>query len=250
LPPFIRRETYTLDKAFAGPSKRILVVDDDDSIRELCTLVLRTAGYTVETAMHGADGLDKLRKASYDLVISDVNMPELSGLEFYASALNEVPAVEGMFLFMTGGAPEELLATLSEKSLNCLEKPFKISELLETVEGVMQGPLRMALQRGEGGSRKEGRLSFTDDCDVVSTAGVLRGVARDISPHGMRAGYGGQAIRAGESVVVKVCLNGLAFERSARAVWTEQDSGGFVSGIEFSQPMPVSSIINIQANQG
>lgn len=239
-----------MNKAPLSPSRRILVVDDDESIRDLCTLVLRTAGYTVETAVHGADGLDKLRQASYDLVISDVNMPELGGLEFYASAMNDMSAVEGMFLFMTGGAPEETLTALSEKSLKCLEKPFKISELLETVEGLMQGPLRVALQRGQGGSRKEGRLHFTDDCAVVSTAGVLRGVTRDISPHGMRAGYAGEAIRAGESVLVKVSLNGLDFERGARAVWTEQEHGGFVSGIEFSQPMPVSSIINIQANQG
>jgi len=239
-----------LDNATASPSKRILVVDDDESIRDLCALVLSTAGYTVETALHGADGLDKLRQASYDLVISDVNMPELGGLEFYSSALNDMPAVEGSFLFMTGGAPEELLSTLSEKSLKCLEKPFKISELLETVEGLMQGPLRMALMRGEGGGRKEGRLSFTDDCAVVATAGTLRGVMRDISPHGMRARYAGEAIRAGESVLVKVSLNGLVFERGARAVWTEQEPGGFVSGIEFSQPMPVSSIINIQSNQG
>lgn len=239
-----------MDNATAGPSKRILVVDDDESIRDLCALVLRTAGYAVETAAHGADGLDKLRQASYDLVISDINMPELGGLEFYASALNDMPSVEGTFLFMTGGASDELLAALSEKSIKCLGKPFKISELLETVEGLMQGPLKMALMRGEGGSRKEGRLSFTDDCAVVSTAGVLRGVTRDISPHGMRAMYGGEAIRAGESVLVKVSLNGLTFEKGARAVWTEQESGGFVSGIEFSQPMPVSSIINIQSGQG
>lgn len=239
-----------MEKATASPSRRILVVDDDESIREVCTLVLRTAGYTVETAVHGADGLDKLRRASYDLVISDVNMPELGGLEFYANALNDVPAVEGMFLFMTGGAPEEQLAAISERRLKCLEKPFKISELLETVEGLMQGPLRMALMPGEGGSRKEGRVHFTDDCAVVSTAGTLSGMTRDISPHGMRARYAGEAIRAGESVMVKVSLNGLAFERGARAVWTEQESGGFVSGIEFSQPMPVSFIINIPATQG
>ncbi|MBI2400979.1 MAG: response regulator [Deltaproteobacteria bacterium] len=239
-----------MEKATAVPSRRILVVDDDESIRDLCALVLRTAGYTVENAVHGADGLDKLRQASYDLVISDVNMPELGGLEFYESALSEIPAVEGMFLFMTGVASEELLSTLSEKSLKCLEKPFKISELLETVGGLMHGPLRMALMRGEGGSRKEGRVNFTDDCAVVSAAGVLRGVTRDISPRGMRARYAGEAIPAGESVLVKVSLNGLAFERGARAVWTEQESGGFVSGIEFRQPMPVSSIINIQANQG
>lgn len=230
------------------PSRRILVVDDDESIRDLCGLVLLTAGYKVDTAVNGADGLEKLSQGSYDLVISDVNMPELGGLEFYDSAIGS-SALEGMFLFMTGGASEELLSAISERGLRCLEKPFRISEILETVEELMREPLRMALSRGESGSRKEGRLSFSDCCGIVSATGVVNGVVRDISPHGMRAMYGGEPIQAGDSVLVKVSLKGLPFERGARAVWTEEKEDGFVSGIEFREPMPVSSIINIMADK-
>lgn len=156
-------------------------MDDDESIRELCTLVLRNAGHSVETASHGAAGLDRLRQDRYDLIISDVNMPGLDGLEFHANAVNEFPAVEGSFLFMTGGAPEELLAAISGRRLKCLEKPFRISELLDTVEAMMREPLRMAGLNGDGGA--------------------------------------------------------------------EQEEGGFVSGIEFSQPMPSSSTVDIQANK-
>lgn len=151
-----------MENATAVTSRRILVVDDDESIRELCSLVLRAAGYSVETAVHGADGLDKLRQESYDLVISDVNMPELGGLEFYASALNDMPALEGSFLFMTGGAPEELLSAISVRRLKCLEKPFMISELLEAVEATAREPLKTALMLGGGRQQQEERAPELD----------------------------------------------------------------------------------------
>jgi CheY-like chemotaxis protein len=211
-------------------------------------MVLRTAGYKVDMAVHGVDGLKKLSRSDYGLVISDVNMPELGGLEFHEAAMS-LPGASRMFLFMTGGASEELLGAISGRGLKCLEKPFRISELLGTVEEMMRAPLSAALGAGEAGSRKEGRLSFTDYCFVMSAAGAVTGVARDISPHGMRAEYAGKPIGAGEDVLVKVSLRGLPFERGARTVWTERSEGGFVSGIEFREPMPVSSIVNIMADE-
>ncbi|CAG1066478.1 Response regulator receiver protein CpdR [uncultured bacterium] len=235
-----------MDNAALNLSRRVLVVDDDESIRDLCGMVLRTAGYKVDVAVHGADGLGKLRQSDYDLVISDVNMPELGGLEFHEAAMN-LPGAPRTFLFMSGGASEEVLLAISERGLKCLEKPFRIPELIGAVEAMMRAPLNAVLAAREAGSRKEGRLSFTDLCSVVSAAGAVTGVARDISPHGMRAEYAGEPIGAGEDVLVKVSLSGLSFERGARMVWTERADGGFVSGIEFREPMPVSSIVNIMA---
>ena len=237
-----------MDNAALNPSRRVLVVDDDESIRDLCAMVLRTAGYKVDLAVHGGDGFLKLSRFEYDLVNSDVNMPELGGLELHEAAMG-LPGAKRAFLFMSGGASEELLRAISERGLKCLEKPFRISELLDTVEEMMRAPLSAALAAGEAGSRKEGRLSFTDFCSVISAAGAVTGVARDISPHGMRAEYAGEPIGAGEDVLVKVSLRGLPFERGARTVWTERAGGGFVSGIEFREPMPVSSIINIMAGE-
>lgn len=232
-----------MDETALIPSKRILVVDDDDSIRDLCALVLCTAGYRVEKAVHGGDGLAKLSGAAYALVVSDVNMPELGGIEFYdiASASDPAPS----FLFMTADASDEVLSALSARGLKCLEKPFRIAELLEAVEELMAGRLRMVLRMPEKGGRKEGRLSFTDACALVHSSGAVEAVARDISPHGMRAVYPGKAIPAGESVRVRVSIQGLSFDRGGHAVWTGEDEGAFVSGIEFMEPMPVSSIIGI-----
>jgi len=72
------------DQAATGPAikKRILVVDDSITVREVQRQILRTNGYEVEVAVDGQDGWNKLRAARFDLVISDVDMPRLSGLEF------------------------------------------------------------------------------------------------------------------------------------------------------------------------
>lgn len=61
-------------------SQKILVVDDDPSLRELYDEVLKTAGYTVEFAVDGEEGLAKIRTQGYDLVLLDVMMPKLDGL--------------------------------------------------------------------------------------------------------------------------------------------------------------------------
>lgn len=232
-----------MDNASVIPSKRILVVDDDESIRDLCALVLRTAGYSVEAAVNGADAAAKLSEAPCELVISDVNMPELGGIGFFDLVSASCP--ETTFMFMTADASGEALSAISGRGLRCLGKPFRITELLEAVEELMAGKLRADFGRTETGSRKEGRLSFTDFCSLASGSWSVSGAVRDISPHGMRAAYSGRPIQAGESVNVKVRVKGMSFERGGHAVWTCEDKGVFVSGIEFREPMPVSSIINM-----
>lgn len=223
--------------------RRILVVDDDESVRDLCALVLATAGYEVVAASGGAEGLDRLRKAGFDLVITDVSMPDLDGAEFYGAASREFPWMGESFMFMTGGAREEQMEAIRAGRLTVLAKPFRIGELLSTVESVMRGRLD-EMAGGCGGSRKEGRLSYDGGCALAAGGALVAGTTLDISPNGLRARHAGEAMRAGADVTVTVRVNGLSFERGGRLVWTREQAGGWVSGIELSRPMPVSSIIN------
>lgn len=64
---------------------KLLVVDDDEYIRELYEEVLTDAGYKVDTAIDGDDGLSKITKGSYDLVLLDVMMPKRDGIEVLRS---------------------------------------------------------------------------------------------------------------------------------------------------------------------
>jgi CheY-like chemotaxis protein len=73
---------------------RILVVDDDESVREVFTLMLRKEGYEVATAKNGFDALLKLKEVVIpDVIISDLNMPEMSGFEFLSVVRRRFPRI-------------------------------------------------------------------------------------------------------------------------------------------------------------
>ncbi len=63
-------------------AKKILIVDDSASMRQLVTFALQDAGYEVVAAVNGRDALSKLNGAGIDMVITDLNMPEMDGIEF------------------------------------------------------------------------------------------------------------------------------------------------------------------------
>lgn len=73
---------YAKEVTIAMPKKRILVVDDSITVREVECRLLQNQGYEVETAVNGIDGLNAVRLGLYDLVITDIDMPRMNGIEF------------------------------------------------------------------------------------------------------------------------------------------------------------------------
>lgn len=63
-------------------AKTVMIVDDSSSMRQLVSFALKDAGYDVIPAVHGKDALDKLSSAKIDMAITDLNMPEMDGIEF------------------------------------------------------------------------------------------------------------------------------------------------------------------------
>jgi DNA-binding response OmpR family regulator len=120
-----------------NPSHRILVVDDDMSIRELSVAVLIPSGYQVDTAGDGAAGWEALRGNSYDLLITDNKMPKVSGVELVEklrSARMTLPVVLASSAIPT----EELSRNPSLQLAAMLLKPFRPDELLGTVKQVLR----------------------------------------------------------------------------------------------------------------
>ena len=72
---------------------RVLVVDDDESVREATALLLREEGYEVTAAENGFDGLLKLKELVPDVIISDLNMPKMSGFEFLSVVRRRFPEI-------------------------------------------------------------------------------------------------------------------------------------------------------------
>lgn len=119
--------------------KRILIVDDEASIRDLCARVLSRAGFAVATADNGTEGLKKLQEETYDLVISDIRMPDISGLDVLEHAKEHYPSIS--VVLITGfGTPQAMARAKASGADKILTKPFNPIELLTTVKEVLPSP--------------------------------------------------------------------------------------------------------------
>jgi CheY-like chemotaxis protein len=110
----------------------ILIVEDEPSIAQIMCIVLEREGYNVMTATNGQEGLDQLTQERPDLVISDVMMPFLTGVQMYSimqadPALRDIPVV-----FMSAAGAEPGLSSVPNYS-GLLWKPFDLSVLLYAV---------------------------------------------------------------------------------------------------------------------
>jgi DNA-binding response OmpR family regulator len=115
---------------------RILVVDDDRSTREMIRLQLRSAGFVVETAGDGAAALERLRRKSFDLVLLDVWMPGMDGLEMLAR-LREEPSQPKVVVMTADDTSETLLRAIREHAFKYVTKPIEPKDLVALVRGVL-----------------------------------------------------------------------------------------------------------------
>lgn len=116
---------------------RILLVDDEDSVRSFLKRGLELDGHTVETACDGEDGLDLLitRNGAFDLLLTDVRMPLMDGIALAHAAQEHWPALT--ILIMTGYSDQHERAQSLENLAGILLKPFTLGELRAQVSRVL-----------------------------------------------------------------------------------------------------------------
>ena len=117
---------------------RILVVEDEEGIREIEKIVLEKDGYTVDTAEDARVGLEKASRGGFDLIISDIMMPGMDGFQLIQE-LRKVPGAKGVpVIFIT--AMEEQRDKIKGLNLGAVEyitKPFSTRDLLEKIKEVL-----------------------------------------------------------------------------------------------------------------
>jgi CheY-like chemotaxis protein/anti-sigma regulatory factor (Ser/Thr protein kinase) len=118
---------------------RILVVDDDKTTRYVLRKVLTGAGFSTSVAKDGVEALKALRTGRFDLLLLDVWMPRMNGLDLLAKlrALETRPRVVVM---TSDDAPETLLKAVREQAFKYVHKPVESSVLLETVHDALAAP--------------------------------------------------------------------------------------------------------------
>ncbi|MBI5810006.1 MAG: response regulator [Deltaproteobacteria bacterium] len=114
-------------------------MEDDENIRDVCLEVLVEEGYEVEAAGNGRNALNKLKHSTFDLVITDINMPVMDGVSLYAHSLKYYPYLANRFLFMTGnldvnpGHP----SGLTEMDMTIIRKPFRVEDFLGQIKKLL-----------------------------------------------------------------------------------------------------------------
>jgi DNA-binding NtrC family response regulator len=118
--------------------KRILVVDDDGSILRLVATILRRERYDVDTASGGRDALSKIERTLYDVIVLDLMMPEVSGIDVLRSLHVHAPQVKCVVI-MSAGSPLEIARATNPNVFTGLQKPFDNDQLVSAVRGCIEG---------------------------------------------------------------------------------------------------------------
>ena len=113
------------------------MVDDDHGVRESLARMLRAAGYTVETAENGHEALSRARDNAFDVILSDMRMPGLSGIDVLRQLREQ--RVDSAFIMMTGfGTVETAVEAMKLGALDFVQKPFFRDELLLRVRSAAE----------------------------------------------------------------------------------------------------------------
>ncbi|NVJ90513.1 MAG: response regulator [Methylocystaceae bacterium] len=120
---------------------KLLIVDDDLSILLVMVASLAEAGFQVQSAESGKDALSMLKKETYDLLITDILMPEIDGLSVIDKAIADNQDIT--ILAISGGGPDKDGGDLLDAALSCgadaiLQKPFRPDELVRTVKALLR----------------------------------------------------------------------------------------------------------------
>jgi two-component system chemotaxis response regulator CheY len=119
--------------------RRILAVDDSSSVRQMVSLTLRKAGYEVAEAVDGKDGLAKANGGKFDLIVTDLNMPNVDGIQMIAS-VRKLPGYSFVPILMltTESQAEKKDAGRKAGATGWIVKPFNADQLIAAVQKLVK----------------------------------------------------------------------------------------------------------------
>jgi len=159
---------------------RLLVVDDDAALLELNRAVLTNQGYEVETADSALAAMELLKRQPYDLVLSDINMPEMNGLEFTEAVMEIHPDLP--IVLITGfGDVEMAKEAIQRGAMDFLHKPISVKNLPSVIEQNLERK-RLEIRRRQQATTQfmrevAGALSTAIEAKDPFTAGHMKQVA-------------------------------------------------------------------------
>ncbi|MFZ3014684.1 MAG: sigma-54 dependent transcriptional regulator [Nitrospira sp.] len=117
--------------------EKILVVDDEQSLREVLSIMLKRAGYAVTSAMDGEEAIELLNKEIFDLVITDLRMPKIDGMEVLKAVKSASP--ETVVLIITAFASaDSAVEAMKQGAYDYLTKPFQVDEVQLIIRNALE----------------------------------------------------------------------------------------------------------------
>lgn len=118
------------------PTYRILIVDDEDDLRNLLSHVLSTHGYEIQSASNGEEAISKLKQQTFDLALLDIQMPKMSGIQVLQFIKEHASTTKAIML--TGYA--DLKNAMEAREFGAREfisKPYKLEDVVSTIQHVL-----------------------------------------------------------------------------------------------------------------
>ena len=109
-------------------NKNILVIDDEEMIRELLKDTFEKEKYTVETAENGDEAFKMISSNDFDLVITDIRLPDISGMEILEKIKSKYPEI-GVIMITAYGSIKSAVKSMKDGAFDYIAKPFEIDEI-------------------------------------------------------------------------------------------------------------------------
>ncbi len=128
---------YSLESCVAKQIKRILVVDDEENARIGLSRLLAQEGFLVESVANGYEALDYLRQQDVNLIVTDINMPEMNGIAFLRELNKHFPKSNVIMITAYGGV-ESYIEAMNLGAFEYINKPVKIDELKSILKKIFK----------------------------------------------------------------------------------------------------------------
>lgn len=122
-------------------SKRILIVEDNQSVARMLE-ALAVDDVEVVIARNGEEGISRIQQGRFDLIVSDIEMPKMNGIDMYIQALEVDPTLCSRFIFFTGTDKQEHLDFVRATNTFMLPKPSPVRVICEIMNDVLDGPVK------------------------------------------------------------------------------------------------------------
>lgn len=142
-----------------GNSGNILIVDDDAGTRKSLTLILESKDYKVDTTVNGKDAIEKIKQMAFDIVLVDIKLPDMEGIDLVLMAKHINPAI-GILVITGFPSLETAMRAVNEGATAYITKPLNMNEILSTIHNLIQRKLTSDTESDTGNMNKNNHISM------------------------------------------------------------------------------------------